>query len=417
MIRQYDVAIVGAGPAGSAAATAMAQRGWAVLLLEQESLPRHKVCGEFLSPEAQQSLQRLGLYAQVNALAPVALYHAVLTAPAGRQLRVALPDYAWGVSRYALDDALATAAQVAGASVWTGVTVTQVATVAAGYTLHLRTTATDAAPSHPPTVWARSVILACGRHSRLSAPPSGHQAKVRYVGVKCHYSFPEKNFPAKSSPTSSSDRMEQNFSTARYAAGDLPAQVELFFFSGGYGGINPVENGCANLCLLVTYAAFQQAGKSPTALLEAASRLQPALAARLAHAHPLPATLKSVAAIDTAQPATPWQEAPCIGDAAAMITPLCGDGMAMALRGAELCVPLADAFLRGQISQVEWMQEYCRAWRGEFDRRLRLGRLLQSALARPHIADLLVGVGKLAPALATYLVGATRGPLVSARTG
>ena len=383
----YDVAIVGAGPAGSTAATALSQRGWDVLLLEQDNLPRHKVCGEFLSPEAQKSLVALGLYESVTALSPVSLHHAVVTSPRGQRVSVQLPVSAWGVSRFALDYALATAAQEQGTTVWTGVTVSNVMQTDDGYLLKLHNQANMAAPQRPAAVTARTLILACGRHSKLTMPSSNLQGKTQrrrrqqHVGVKCHFE-----------------------------GAAASEQIELFFFPGGYGGINPVEDGRANLCLLVTYQAFQAAGKSPTAMLDAVRERQPDLAQQLANARLLPETVRTVAAVDTAQPATPWQGAACIGDAAAMITPLCGDGMAMAMRSAELCAPLADAFLRGQISQAEWAQRL-------------LPRLAQRLWSSPRrraptprcTGDASVGrpidwCRRFAPPLTSHLFAATRGP-------
>ncbi len=384
----FDAAVVGAGPAGSTAAIALAQRGWNILLLEQDLLPRHKVCGEFLSPEAQNSLSVLGLRETVSELRPVALHHAELTSPRGQRIRTGLPGAALGISRYALDAALAEAAQARGVTLWTGVTVMDVAQQEEGYLLELRTKSNAPSPQRPESVRARAVILACGRHNKLTiqepessarAPNHSHSPQ-HHVGVKCHF---------------------ENLA--------IHQQVELYFFQGGYGGVNPVEGKRSNFCMLVTYEAFRSAGKSPQAMLNAARISQPALDDRLADACPVSSTVKTVAAVDTSRPAAPWQGAPCIGDAAAMITPLCGDGMAMAMRGSEICVPLVDAFLRGDISKIEWADMHRRIWHAEFDRRIGLGRLLQDSLSKPLLADLLIGAGRFVPPLVSYLVHATRG--------
>lgn len=384
----YDVAVIGAGPAGSAAAAGLAQRGWKVLLLEQDTLPRHKVCGEFLSPEAQSTLQQFDLYAPVAALAPVALHRAEITAQGGQCVKVALPGAAWGVSRFALDAALANAAQKQGATLWTGVSVSEYAAEEGKYRLRPRTRGTAPEARGSASVTARAVILACGRHSRLTTPESERAAtgqdrlrrRRRYVGIKCHFEHI-----------------------------DLPDQVELFFFRGGYGGINPVENGRANFCMLVTYEAFQGAGKEPSAMLDAARERHPALDERLGGARLLPSTLKTVAAVDTSRAAIPWSGAPCIGDAAAMITPLCGDGMAMALRSAALCVPLADAYLHQTISLAEWANMYRSVWHTEFSWRIRIGRLLQGAMTQPSLAGHIVNLGRWTPPLVSLAVHATRG--------
>lgn len=377
-----DAVVVGAGLAGSTLAAALASHGWDVLLIERDRLPRHKVCGEFLSPEAQGSLRTLGLYQEVAALEPVALQAAHLVSARGRAVQVALPGTAWGVSRHGLDAALAAGAVASGARLWQAATVTRCerepSSRGGGWQLHVRRA------DGPVTVRARAALVACGRHSAAGLPPHASppdtQARARYVGVKCHY---------------------EDVS--------MPARVELYFFRGGYAGINRVEGGRANLCLLASYEAFAAAGRSVSALIGAAAEWNEALAERLHGARPLPATECAVAPVDTHRPARPWDDVPCLGDTATMIPPLCGDGMAMALRSAELCAPLAHAYLQGQLSVDDWSAAYCAAWHREFDGRLRAGRLLQRVLERPLWADGMLRIGKQLPELATYFVYATRG--------
>jgi menaquinone-9 beta-reductase len=119
--------------------------------------------------------------------------------------------------------------------------------------------------------------------------------------------------------------------------------------------------------------------------------------------------LKAVAAIDTRRPAAPWVGTARLGDAATMIPPLCGDGMAMALRSAELCVPLADAVLRGELSVAAWQRGYTAVWQREFAPRLRTARLLEAALLQPRLAAVALRIGATLPALAQWFVHATRG--------
>jgi len=383
-----DVIVVGAGLAGSSIAATLAVAGWDVLLIERDRFPRHKVCGEFLSPEAQGSLHALGLLDDVRDLAPVALTAARLTSRRGASLQVELPGSAWGLSRYTLDAALAHAAAQRGAQLRTEITVLNSTPVDGGYAVQLR--GRHGEHDARTTVHARAVVMACGRHSLSDLPPRtatgpNNAARRQHVGVKCHY----ENVP-------------------------MPARVELFFFPGGYAGINPVEGGRANLCLLASYAAFARAGRSVADMLATAAAWNPALAERLTGATPLSSTECAVAPVDTQRPAHPWDGAACLGDTATMIPPLCGDGMAMALRSSELCAPLADGYLRGELSLAQWADAYCTAWHAEFDRRLRVGRALQGMLGAPFLAEVLLRMGQLAPPLADYFVRATRGQAVGA---
>lgn len=374
MTPTHDLAIIGAGPAGSAFAAALAHAGWQVVLLEQRQLPAHKVCGEFLSPESQASLTALGLFDTVLALGPRPMHAARLVTPRGVTLDTPLPGEAWGVSRYALDAALARAAQAAGAELRLGVTVSGVQGIGSHHEVTLR------GADGPATLRARAVVVACGRH-----PPAGLRAGPAAgtggrIGIKQHV-----------------------------IGADLAGRVELYFFRGGYVGVGPVEGGRLNVCLLADRAALARGGGRPETLLAALHGWNPAIGARLAGTLALPDTLKSVAAVDTRRPATPWHAGPRLGDAAVMIPPLCGDGQAMALRGAELLAPLADDYLRGGLRWPEWEVAWRRAWHAEFDAPVRRGRALERVLGLPGLVDGALALGRVAPWLARGLVAGTRG--------
>lgn len=381
----YDIAIVGAGPAGSYAAAALATRGWQVLLVEKDTFPRHKVCGEFLSPEAQATLRAANLYTMVAAMAPCSLHGAALFAMRGRPLEMMLPEAAWGLSRHVFDATLTNAAVSRGATLWSGTIAFASTSHLDGYKIGVRR------GNQEREVRCRMLLLAGGRNLRSALYPTDHAIpstaattnQRRAIGIKRHY---------------------HNLA--------MPNRVELFLFHGGYVGINPVEGQRANLCLLTTYSAFAQAGRSVDALLNAATQQNPVLRERLASANPLPETECAVAPVDTCRPATPWVGAPCIGDTVTMIPPLCGDGMAMALRSAELCVPLVDLHLQGQFSERELAKIYTHQWHSEFDARLRTGRILERMLTQPTMAAWLLRVGQLLPGLAQWAVRATRGPVL-----
>jgi flavin-dependent dehydrogenase len=374
-----DVVILGAGLAGSSLAKVLSELGWDVLLLERRHFPHHKVCGEFLSPESQASLRAMGLYEPVKALGPAPMTRAKLVSRRGVTLQMALPGCAWGMSRFALDAALAAAAVQAGGELQTGVTATSVTGGDNGFEVALRSAAGAV------SVQARAIIAACGRYSRPHLPPRSDPAsRQTYVGVKCHY---------------------ENIS--------MPPEVMLFFFPGGYAGVSPIEGNRVNFCLLATGATLDSAGKNKRALLERAVQLNPALQQRLSGGKILPETEVAVAPVDTGRPARPWDGMACLGDTAVMMPPLCGDGMAMALRSAELCAPLTHDFLRGKLPLAAWEAGYQTLWHAEFDRRVRLGRGLQTILGAPILSDVFMSLGRLVPALAAVLMRATRGTPVS----
>jgi flavin-dependent dehydrogenase len=185
--------------------------------------------------------------------------------------------------------------------------------------------------------------------------------------------------------------------------------VQLYLFRGGYAGLAPIEGGRVNLCLLVTRSVFAEAGASVPAMVDAAVRMNHGLGRQLRGAQIVAGSEVAVAPVDTGRAASPWDRLARVGDAAVMIPPLCGDGMAMALRCAELCAPLADDFLRGSCSLAAWEAAYRSAWHREFDRPVRVGRRLQALLGTRGVASAMLGLGTVLRPLPNWLVRATRG--------
>ena len=214
------------------------------------------MCGEFISWEAQGTLQALGLLTGVQAARPVSLDRAVLTSRSGIATSFDLAHGSWGLSRTALDTALADAAQAAGAELKLGVRVQRFDHVGERYTVEARSN------GRVLEIHCRALIAACGRSSSSELPPHSRVApEAGLVGIKQHYRIVS-----------------------------MPTQAELYFFEGGYIGIAPIEGGRVNVCLLASRQVLKGADKDPAGLIEAIAKRIPAIGSRLAGGEALEAS-------------------------------------------------------------------------------------------------------------------------------
>ncbi|ULL19919.1 NAD(P)/FAD-dependent oxidoreductase [Paenibacillus sp. H1-7] len=374
MHRQYDVAVLGAGIAGSAVAKALADRGWETVLIDQRQFPRHKVCGEFLSPESQGILRALGLHEAVQSLQPSRINRTRLILNGGDALEMAMPGIALGISRHSMDSMLHKEAVKAGVELQTATTVTSVLPRDKGYTIETKQN------TEPRTVMARAVIAAWGAGRRSGLPgPSPNSTAKKYIGIKSHFSGVEAE-----------------------------PVVDLYFFSGGYIGVCPVEHGIVNIAALVEHDAFQGHAATITGLIEAAARRNPVLCQRLSQAVPISGTQAAVAPVHLTRKPLAWDIIPRVGDAMLMLPPLCGDGMSMALRSAQLCSSFTDSYLHGNLSLSQWEHEYSQSIRREFLGPLRWGQLIQSLVNKPILSTAALRLARMTPRVADRLLRATR---------
>src|SRR5204863_6484375 len=143
MTTPYDAAIVGAGPAGAAAAILLARAGWSVALIERQSFPRRKVCGECIAASNLALLEALGIGAEVEARAGAELRRVALMRGA-ETIVAALPAangaHRWGraLGREHLDTWLGDAAESAGVSRWQPCALTSIAGAAGAFVLTVR---------------------------------------------------------------------------------------------------------------------------------------------------------------------------------------------------------------------------------------------------------------------------------------
>jgi flavin-dependent dehydrogenase len=310
---QEEVLIIGGGVAGCAASIALARRGRSVTLIEREPTPRHKVCGEFLSGEALEDLHAIGI--DVASLGAVPLNYVRLAA-ARRAAEAPLPFPAASLTRKTLDTALIAAANAAGVRIKPGRTVQSLNRSTANL---WKATLDDGTTYEAPTAF-----LATGKHDLRghSRPKDPHQ----WVAFKMYY----------------------RMSAAQTA--DLADASELTLYAGGYGGIQPVEDGITNFCCVVQRKYFARAGLRWEGLLEKMQQDCPHLAMRLEGAEPLLEKPLTVTHIPYGYLRRATEDGLyCIGDQAAVIPSFTGDGISIALHTARRA---AAAYLAAEPAQV-----------------------------------------------------------------
>ncbi len=310
---QDEVLILGGGVAGCAAAIALARKGRSVTLIEREPTPRHKVCGEFLSGEALEDLHALGI--DVPSLGAVPVDYVRLAA-ARRAAEAPLPFPAASLTRKALDTALIAEAVAVGVRVEQGRSV---------HSLN-RTTANSwqATLDDGTTRQAPTAFLATGKHDvRGHTRPRDPE---QWIAFKMYYRLT----PAQTA--------------------ELSRASELMLYPGGYGGIQPVEGGVANLCCVVQQRYLPRGANRWQSFLAKIQQDCPHLAMRLAGAEPLLAKPIAVTHIPYGYIRRKTEDGLyCIGDQAAVIPSFTGDGISIALHTARCA---AAAYLAGEPAPV-----------------------------------------------------------------
>jgi 2-polyprenyl-6-methoxyphenol hydroxylase-like FAD-dependent oxidoreductase len=313
------VFVIGGGPAGSMAAILLARHGIPVTLVEQHTFPRDKVCGECLSALAMQVLQRAGLRDRIIAAGAVEMTRAILHAREGDKTEVQLPAPMWGLSRRVFDQLLFDAARESGATIRQPVRCESICS-ADGLSVTLRDLRTNSVEQYQPS----RVIVADGKRALLTPRPP----HTDDLGLKAHFT---------------------GLATSRDA-------VQLFGLNGHYVGIAPIENNLWNLAMSI-----------PKRRIQAASNLDQLFAEIVSENRNLQVLFRA------ARRVTNWLVSPLprfgvnshwppgvipIGNAAAAIEPIGGEGMGLALRSAELA---AEAIAAGYIGALA--SEFASLWR------------------------------------------------------
>jgi flavin-dependent dehydrogenase len=361
-----DVAIIGGGPAGAALAIELGRGGRDVLLIEREAGPHDKVCGEFLSHEALESLAALGVDTEALGAVPIRM----LSLAAGeRTVDTTLPFPASSLSRHMLDEALLTRAAAEGTRLLRGEPVVEIRREGDGWRLRLRNGA---------QVAAAKLVLATGKHDlRGVGRPPGKQADL--IGFKMYF----------------------RLGTDQAAA--IEQRIVLALFAGGYAGLQPVENDRANLCLVVRRSRFAELGHDWVRLLAAISHEVPSFGERLAGAEaawPRPLAVAGIPYGFVAQPdeAEIWR----LGDQAAVIPSFSGDGMSIALHSARRA---ASGLLRGGTPTA-----YIERLRRDVGSQVARATVVSRLFLNPRAQNLLLVAAGLAPRLLGEAARATRVP-------
>jgi flavin-dependent dehydrogenase len=336
-----DVAVIGAGPAGSVAACLLARAGCPVTLIEQHRFPRDKVCGECISGLGIAVLRRVGLLERLRGMGAIPITHFGLHAPNGVSARIELPWPILGLSRQVMDQVLVEAAVEAGAK------------------LRERVRCESLTPGNPPVLVLRDlvsnriesmrpryVVLADGKSALLGRRPGLTQD----LGIKAH--FADLDAPRDS--------------------------VELFGVRGHYGGVAPVEEGLWNVAFSVPR---RRVGECPSieGLFERIIQENAALRRCFVRARRVGPWLSCP--LPRFGVRRDWPEGVIpVGNAVAAIEPIGGEGMGLAMRSGELAArAIVDAVRAGALTR-----EFSRLWRG---RRI-IWRALAWGVSRPGICGI-----------------------------
>lgn len=369
----FDVVIIGGGLAGLTSAFQLARLGKKVVLLEKEKYPFHKVCGEYIAMESWAFLESCGV--PLRTLDLPKINKLKISAPNGRYIEHTLNPGGFGISRYTLDQILFEIVKKEGVLVLDNTKANNIE-----FDNNQFTITTDNR-----TFFSKLVIGSYGKRSNIDVKLS-------------------RKFIAKPQPP------QRNYLGVKYHINiKLPSDViEMHNFDDGYCGISKVDGNKYCLCYLTTAKNLQKYGT----IKEMEQRVlmtNPFLKKYLTEAEFLYDTPLSISQINFADKSTVEQHILMCGDSAGMITPLCGNGMSMALHGSKILAQIANRFLEEEITRDELEMQYSNVWKNNFEARIIVGRLIQYSFGKEVLTNMAIGALKPFPKVVDKLISLTHG--------
>lgn len=351
--KQYDVIIIGGGLAGLTSAIHLSKAKFKVLLIEKNAYPKHKVCGEYVSNEVLPYLAYLGFNPFKFGAKKISKFE--LTTHNNKSISANLPLGGFGMSRYDMDFRLYQLALKNGIEVLQDTVVD----------VYFENDNFQVKTKLQSNFNASIVIGSYGKRSNLDVQFNRKFIKKKspYLGVKIHVS------------------------------GDFPEdKVALHNFKGGYCGVSKVENNHINLCYITNFEAFKK-HKDIEAFQEQVLFKNEALKWLFTNSKPAfekPLTISQIS-FKTKQPIE--NHIIMCGDTAGMIHPLCGNGMGMAIRSAQLASVLIIDYLHGKIASRKTLETaYTKRWKKTFGLRLKAGHAIAYLFRQDSLAPKLLTV-------------------------
>ncbi len=370
----YDIAIVGGGLAGLSLSIQMSQRGYKTILFEKEEYPFHKVCGEYISMESWPFLESLGV-----ALSSFDLPHIkklIVTSPNGNELHTDLDLGGFGISRYFLDNELKKIAVNSNVLLYEKYKVDDVV-----YKHELFFIYTNNG------VFTSKVCCGSfGKRSKLDIKwkrpfISSRNSKLNnYIGVKYHI---KTNLPEDT--------------------------IALHNFEHGYCGVSKVEGDKYCLCYLTNAYNLSRSNNSIAQLEQNILYQNRHLKELFAKSEKLFDTPVTISQISFSAKEQVYNHILMLGDAAGMITPLCGNGMSMALHSSKIAAGFISDFLQNKIDRKQLEHLYKAQWQKTFASRVKEGMRIQSFFGKKWLTNLFISTMKIMPAVTKKIISHTHG--------
>ncbi|MBX2941027.1 MAG: NAD(P)/FAD-dependent oxidoreductase [Cyclobacteriaceae bacterium] len=364
------VAIIGGGLSGLLTSIQLVRENIPVQLFEKRLYPFHRVCGEYISNETIPFLKSLNLYPEE--FHPAQIKRFQLTSVNGKSVTLPLDLGGFGISRYSFDNWLCQKAIKVGVEVHQNAEVNKI---------HFQ---------------ENQFTLSTNKKSFSSDVAVGSYGKRSLLDIKMNRSFIKKRSPY----------IGVKYHVRNEHANDL---IALHNFKDGYCGISNVENGLSNLCYLSHRDNLKETG-SIQALEEQILFKNSFLKNIFKNAEFVfvpPETINEIS-FETKRPVE--NHILMAGDAAGMITPLCGNGMAMAIHSSKILSGHIVHYCKNESTSRETLESsYTKQWQEQFAARLRVGRQLQHLFGSTFTSNLAVGLAQNFKPLAQHLISKSHG--------